>query len=80
MKLETPQMNLPVWDGKNPAQLVNPTQFAYFPALSIGLLDYLNTAAVTVTMPVYAGGRIRRGYKLTRLGEEVNVIDRKSVV
>jgi outer membrane protein TolC/preprotein translocase subunit SecF len=73
MKLETPQMNLPVWDGKNPAQLVNPTQFAYFPALSIGLLDYMNTAAVTLTMPVYAGGRIRRGYKLARLGEDVNV-------
>jgi len=73
MKLETPTMNLPVWDGKNPAQLMNPTQFAYFPALSIGLLDYMNTAAVTVAMPVYAGGRIRRGYKLARLGEEVNV-------
>ena len=73
LKLETPTMNLPVWDGKNPAQLMNPTQFAYFPALSIGLLDYMNTAAVTVAMPVYAGGRIRRGYKLARLGEEVNV-------
>ena len=73
MKLETPQMNLPVWDGKDPRQLLNPTQFAYFPALSIGLLDYMNTAAVTVAMPVYAGGRIRRGYKLAKLGEEVNV-------
>ncbi len=73
MKLETPQMNLPVWDGKNPGQLVNPTQFAYFPALSFGLLDYMNTAAVTVAMPVYTGGRIRRGYKLAKLGEEVNV-------
>ena len=73
MKLETPTMNLPVWDGRNPAQLMNPTQFAYFPALSIGLLDYMNTAAITVAMPIYAGGRIRRGYKLARLGEEVNV-------
>ncbi len=73
LNLETPTMNLPVWDGKNPGQLVNPTQFAYFPALSIGLVDYLNTAAVTVAIPVYAGGRIRRGYKLARLGEEVNV-------
>ena len=77
MKLETPTMNLPVWDGKNPAQLMNPTQFAYFPALSIGLLDYLNTAAVTVAMPVYAGGRIRRGYKLARLGEDVNVYQKE---
>jgi len=77
MKIETPQMNLPVWDGKNPAQLVNPTQFAYFPALSIGLVDYMNTAAVTVALPVYAGGRIRRGYKLARLGEDVNVYQKK---
>ena len=70
-------MNLPVWDGKNPAQLMNPTQFAYFPALSIGLLDYMNTAAVTVALPVYAGGRIRRGYKLARLGENINVYQKE---
>ncbi|MEI6885749.1 MAG: efflux RND transporter permease subunit [Bacteroidota bacterium] len=77
LKLETPTMNLPVWDGKNPMQLINPTQFAYFPAMSIGLLDYLNTAAVTVSVPVYAGGRIRRGYKLARLGEDVNVYQKE---
>ena len=77
LKLQTPQMNLPVWDGKNPAQLINPTQFAYFPALSIGLLDYMNTAAVTVALPVYAGGRIRRGYKLARLGEDVSAYQKE---
>lgn len=71
IKAETPAMNLPVWDGRNPMQLVNPTQFAYVPSLSFELLDYLNTAAVTVALPVYAGGRIRRGYKLARLGEDV---------
>ncbi len=73
IKAQTPAMNLPVWDGRNPAQLVNPTQFAYIPSLSLGLLDYMNTAAITVAMPVYTGGRIRRGYKLARLGGEVNV-------
>ena len=72
MKLETPAMNLPVWDGQNPAQLIAPTQFAYIPSLSFGVLDYMNTAAVTIAVPVYAGGRIRRGYKLARLGEDVN--------
>ncbi|MFZ4572724.1 MAG: efflux RND transporter permease subunit, partial [Bacteroidales bacterium] len=77
MKIETPTMNLPVWDGRNPAQLMNPAQFAYFPALSIGLLDYMNTAAVTVALPVYAGGRIRRGYKLARLGEDVTVYQKE---
>ena len=77
IKAKTPAMNLPVWDGKNQGQLVNPTQFAYIPSLSFGLLDYMNTAAVTVAMPVYAGGRIRRGYKLARLGEEVNVYQKE---
>jgi len=71
LKVETPAMNLPVWDGRDPSQLIYPTQFAYFPPLSLGLVDYMNTAAVTVSLPVYAGGRIRRGYKLARLGEEV---------
>ncbi len=70
-------MNLPVWDGMNPGQLLNPTQFAYVPSLSLGLLDYMNTAAVTVTLPVYAGGRIRRGYKLARLGEEAKVYQKE---
>lgn len=77
IKAQTPAMNLPVWDGKNPAQLMNPTQFAYIPSLSLGFLDYLNTAAVTVAIPVYAGGRIRRGYKLARLGEDVNVYQKE---
>jgi outer membrane protein TolC len=72
MKVKTPQMNLPVWDGKDPSQLINPTQFAYVPSLTLNLLNYLNTAAVTVSLPVYAGGRIRRGYKLARLGEDVS--------
>ncbi|MCX6268037.1 MAG: efflux RND transporter permease subunit [Bacteroidetes bacterium] len=73
IKAKTPAMNLPVWDGRNPGQLMNPTQFAYIPSMSLNLLDYMNTAAVTVAIPVYAGGRIRRGYKLARLGEDVNV-------
>jgi hypothetical protein len=34
-------MNLPVWNGKVPGQLMNPTQFAYVPSLSLGLLDSL---------------------------------------
>ena len=77
IKAQTPAMNLPVWDGMDPRQLMNPTQFAYVPSLSLGLLDYMNTAAVTVAMPVYAGGRIRRGYKLARLGEDVNVYQKE---
>ena len=33
----------------------------------------MNTAAITVAVPVYAGGRIRRGYKLASLGKDVSV-------
>jgi outer membrane protein TolC len=72
MKLKTPEMNLPVWDGKNPLLLMNPTQFAYVPSLSLNLIDYFNTAAVTATLPVYAGGRVRNGYRLASLGEDVS--------
>jgi len=77
LQAQTPAMNLPVWDGVDPRQLLNPTQFAYVPSLSLGLFDYLNTAAVTVTLPVYAGGRIRRGYKLAKLGEDVKVYQKE---
>ncbi|MEI6155230.1 MAG: efflux RND transporter permease subunit, partial [Deltaproteobacteria bacterium] len=73
LKVQTPEMNLPVWDGKNPVQLMYPTQFAFVPSLSLNLLDYMNTAAITVAVPVYAGGRIRRGYKLASLGKDVSV-------
>lgn len=69
---ETPDMNLPIWDGADPAMLQNPTQFAFIPAMEIGALDYMNTAAVSVTLPIYAGGRIRNGNKLAKLGEEVS--------
>ncbi|MDP4208555.1 MAG: efflux RND transporter permease subunit [Bacteroidota bacterium] len=67
--LKTSPMNLPVYDG-NMANLANATQFTYIPAISG--LDYVNTANVSVTQPVYAGGRIRNGNKLASLGEEVS--------
>lgn len=35
-------------------------------------LDYMNTAALTVAMPLYAGGRIYNGNKLAALAEDVS--------
>ncbi|MBR5643177.1 MAG: efflux RND transporter permease subunit [Salinivirgaceae bacterium] len=35
-------------------------------------LDYMNTAALTVAMPLYAGGRIHNGNKLAALAEDVS--------
>lgn len=71
LKLKTPEMNLPVYDG-NPANIATATQYAYVPSTPINALDYLNTASVDITLPLYTGGRIRNGNKLAALGEEVS--------
>lgn len=71
LDMKTPEMNLPVYDG-NPANLATATQYAYVPSMNIQSLDYLNVGMVTATQPVYAGGRVRSGYKLASLGEKIN--------
>jgi len=78
MKLKTPEMNLPVYDG-NPANLASATQFAYIPSIGINALDYMNVANVSVALPVYMGGRIRNGNALASLGENVS-IQQKSII
>ncbi len=70
IEMETPEMNLPVYDG-NPANLVAPTQFAYVPGMEIKMIDYLNMASVTAIQPIYMGGQIRNGNKLAQIGAEV---------
>jgi len=71
IKGQIPEMNLPVYDG-NAENLASATQFAYFPATAINLIDYLNMASLTVALPIYAGGQIRNGNKLAALGEDVS--------
>ncbi|MDD4033278.1 MAG: TolC family protein, partial [Bacteroidales bacterium] len=68
--MKIPGGNLPVYDG-NPAHLLTATQFAYFPGMSFSLLDKGILGVVTATQPLYAGGRIRTGNQLSRLGIEV---------
>lgn len=70
-KEELPEMNLPVYDG-NPANLLTPTQFAYFPGMDLNLIDYTNLGYVAAVEPVYMGGRIRNGNKLAGLGQEID--------
>ncbi|HEX3006538.1 MAG TPA: efflux RND transporter permease subunit, partial [Bacteroidales bacterium] len=72
VKGKTPEMNLPVYDG-NPANLQTATTFAYVPPIDIKLLDELYTGTISVSMPIYAGGRIRAGNKLASLGEDVSL-------
>lgn len=69
---EIPAMNLPVWDGQDPSLLYAPTQYAYFPGMSINGMDYMNTAAIMVTQPIFTGGRIINGNKLAKLSEEAS--------
>lgn len=71
VKGKLPEMNLPVYDG-NKAHLATATQFAYFPAMEINAIDYLNMASVSAAMPLYAGGQVRNGNKLASLGVEVS--------
>lgn len=72
IKGKTPAMNLPVWDGQNPGMLQNPDLFAFVPPISLELLDYLKTAAVTVAVPVFTGGRIYNGNKLAAKAVEIS--------
>jgi outer membrane protein TolC len=71
IKGQIPEMNLPVYD-RNVENLASATQFAYFPATAINLMDYLNMASLSVSLPIYAGGQIRNGNKLAAIGEDVS--------
>ncbi len=62
--------NLPVYDG-NPANLAGATQFAYMPDVNLGLFNQFGLGYVNVLQPVYAGGKIKTGNKLTELNVEV---------
>ncbi|MCF6239726.1 MAG: TolC family protein [Bacteroidales bacterium] len=71
IKEEIPEANLPVYDG-NPLNLLQPTQFAYFPGMQIETFDYTNIAALTAIQPIFTGGRIINGNKLAKIGMEVS--------
>ncbi|NWJ52665.1 MAG: TolC family protein [Bacteroidetes bacterium] len=71
VKFSMPGGNLPVYDG-NMANLAAATQFAYFPGISLSMLDKMNMGSVTAVQPVFAGGRIVTGNKLAQLGVDVN--------
>lgn len=62
--------NLPVYDG-NPANLANTAQFAYMPDVNISLFNQMALGYLNVLQPVYAGGKIKTGNKLSELNIEV---------
>jgi len=71
MKLDMEGGNLPVYDG-NIENLASATQYAYFPGISISMLEKGTIGVVTATQPVYAGRQVTNGNKLASLGIEVN--------
>lgn len=71
IEMSTPGGNLPVYDG-NPVNLLTPTQFAYMPGSTMGLLKKGTLGFISISQPIFAGGRILNGNNLASLGEEVS--------
>lgn len=69
-ELRTPGGDLPVYDG-NPVNLLNPSQYAFFPGGTTSLLEKGRIGYLDIIQPLYAGGRIRGGSRLAGLGREV---------
>lgn len=70
VEAKMPGGNLPVYDG-NPANLGTATQFAYMPDVNLRLLHQFGVGYVNVLQPIYAGGKINTGNKLTDLNIEI---------
>jgi outer membrane protein TolC len=71
IKYTIPGGNLPVYDG-NPINLATPTEFAYFPGISLSLINRGTMGAATAVQPLFTGGRIITGNQLAALGMEVS--------
>lgn len=71
IEFENPSGNLPVYNG-DPRTLPTATQFAFLPAISLGAGDRMHTGNITVMQPLYAGGRIKTGNRLSELGVAVS--------
>jgi len=71
LKMSIPGGNLPVYNG-NLSTLANATQYAYFPGMNLNYFDKGLVSAVTLTQPIFAGGRIVNGNKLAAIGVTVN--------
>lgn len=70
LEMNNPGGNLPVYDG-DPANLATATEFAYFPASSVGLLQKLGVANIGATQPIYTGGRLKTANELAALGVDI---------
>lgn len=71
VEFDNPAGNLPVYNG-DPATLPGANQFAFLPAISLSAVNKMHTGHITAMQPIYAGGRIKTGNKLSELGVEVS--------
>jgi outer membrane protein len=65
-----PGGDLPVYDG-DPAHLEGATQYAYFPGMSLSMLNEGTIGAVMAIQPIFAGGRIINANRLASLGSDI---------
>ncbi|MDD5087329.1 MAG: TolC family protein [bacterium] len=65
-----PGGNLQVHDGDR-AHLPDATQYAYFPGMSLAMMDRGTIGMITAVQPVFAGGRIINANRLAALGSDV---------
>jgi multidrug efflux pump subunit AcrB/outer membrane protein TolC len=72
IELDIPGGNLPVYDG-NPANLQSPSMFAYFPGISLAMIDNGTLGMLTAVQPIFTGGRIINGNNLAKLAIDVNI-------
>lgn len=68
-EMKTPGGDLLVYDG-NPLNLLNPSQYAFFPGGTTSLLAKGRIGYLDIIQPLYAGGRIRNSNRLAGLGVE----------
>jgi multidrug efflux pump subunit AcrB/outer membrane protein TolC len=71
LDIEGGQLPVLATDGITPPAPI-PGQFAYFPGISLSLIDQGTVGAVTAIQPVFAGGRIITGNNLAQVGISVN--------
>lgn len=71
VEFDNPAGNLPVYNG-DPATLPTANQFAFLPAISLSAGDKMHTGNITAMQPLYAGGRIKTGNRLSEVGVKVS--------
>ncbi|MDM8160504.1 TolC family protein [Labilibaculum sp. K2S] len=78
--INLPGSFLPTANSLSEAQqgIYSGTSDVYFPGfnLELGDIDYFSSN-LTLTQPIYMGGKIRSSYQMTKMGREISIYNRK---